>query len=103
MKDSLAFFVVVLPLYFALLYIFGLRLSPKPPFIRVVLIQGRLASLLVRAATRSALRKRVSLRDFFVYQKGAEPELRDYVRTQVLVILSFTGMMVTYFITFLID
>ncbi len=84
--------VVWFLLFLLALYGVGLRASSHFPFLRLVR-PTRIFAWAVEGAARNRLRKRETLRDWFVYREGEKPDPNDLAWVQVQFIGSIVVML----------
>jgi hypothetical protein len=85
-------------IYWMLLFVLavygvGLRLSQNFPFLKLT-PPARVFAWVVEGAARSRLRKRETLRDWFVYREGEKPGPNDLAWVQFKFIGSFVVMLI---------
>lgn len=86
MLDRLRAIAVWVILYGAVVYGVGLRLSVRPPFVRLT-APFRMLNWVAIGVTKSRLRRNEALRDDFVFREGRTAISEDLARTQTALIV----------------
>jgi hypothetical protein len=94
MTEYIGQIAICLPVFVFAMYGVGLRPSGRLPFLRLA-APLRIFAWAVHGAAKNRLRKKETIRDWFVYREGKEPGPEDLAKDQILFIASF-GVVLAY-------